>query len=144
MKNSIKNSMNPDILIELLTKRGFVLNEEKNVLEYASGSISNYTKITIHSPRNGFSIESDSYKKACFIEYESYSEPGYIECDWKRTESGSVAEDKLLDYLNSKSIRNVDEVREENLQRYLKMREKIKEQMKNIVEEYNEDYDLEY
>ena len=115
-------TMNAELLVELLGKRGFVLDANNN-LQYICGSISNYTKMLICQPRNMCSLaHGEEYVPACFIQYESSQEPGYIECDWKRTEEGYVAVDQLLKYLDEKGIRNSDEVRREREERWAKLR----------------------
>lgn len=98
-----KITMNPELLVELLS-RGFVLNDN-NDLEYSSGSISNYKKLKVCQPRMYCSLAAgEEYVPACFVQFESFSEPGYIECDWKKTEEGYVAEVHLLGYLDNKRI----------------------------------------
>ena len=116
-----KITMDTELLVELLGKRGFVL-DENNKLQYASGSISNYKKLTISQPIMHWSLATDSEAEACYIQFESFSEPGYIECDWKRTEEGYVATEKLLAYLDSKGIRNADEVKREREERWAKIK----------------------
>ena len=140
----MKKRMDSELLIELLTKRGFVLNEEKNRLEYGRGSISNYTKMTIYPPRKHYSLETDSEKDACLIQYESFSEPGYIECDWKRTEEGYVATDKLLDFLDQKQIKNIDKVKAEMEERRALLKAKRGELYVEQSSEQDFEEDLEY
>ena len=120
----MKTRMDSEILVELLTKRGFSLNEEKNTLEYASGSISNYTKLTIYPPRNHWSLVKDMEVYARFIEYETFSSPGSIETDWLMKQEGYVAVDNLLNFLDEKNIRNMDVVKKERESKLLVMREK--------------------
>ena len=101
MTNQI--TMTPELLVEL-TRRGFIMNEH-NCLVYERGSISNYISIKIYQPRPYCSlVANEEYVPACYIQYESFSEPGYLECDWKRTEEGYVAEANLLRYLDKKHI----------------------------------------
>lgn len=116
-----KLTMETELLVELLGKRGFVL-DESNRLQYMSGSIANYKKLTIGQPIMHWSLVTDSEIEACYVHYESFQEPGYIECDWKRTEEGYVAVEKLRDYLDSKGIRNSDEVKREREERWAKIR----------------------
>lgn len=114
-------TMNAELLVELLGKRGFVLYEN-NRLQYMSGSIANYAHLIIGQPTMCWSLITDSEVEACYVKFESYQEPGYIECDWKRTEEGYVAVDKLLTYLDEKGIRNSDEVKREREERLAKLK----------------------
>ena len=107
----MKITMDSVILEELLNNRGFVMNES-GTLEYGTGSISNYTTLKVHQPMMHCSLaRNEELVMACLVEFETYSSPGYIECDWKRTEEGYVAEDNLLAYLDSKGIYNREERR---------------------------------
>ena len=87
-----------------LLDRGFILNEKGN-FEYAMGSISNYKKLSISQPCEYFSLAKDAPVLACYVQYESFSEPGYLELDWHKTESGYVALSSLIDYINNKGIK---------------------------------------
>jgi hypothetical protein len=98
-----KITMETELLADLLN-RGFVL-EDNGSLVYASGSISNYKKLVIGQPRPHCSLaRGEEYVPACYVQFESFQEPGYIECDWKRTEEGFVAEENLLNYVRDKGI----------------------------------------
>ena len=116
-----KITMDSELLVELLGKRGFVL-DENNRLQYASGSISNYTKLTICQPIMHWSLRYDCEIEACFVRYETFQEPGYIECDWKRTEEGYVAVEELLAYLDEKGILNSDEVKRRREERWARLK----------------------
>jgi hypothetical protein len=106
-------TMPSELVVELLGKRGFSLDEH-NRFYYASGSISNYTKLTIYQPRPYCSLRHDEEDvPACYIEYETSQEPGYLECDWTHTSKGYVAVEDLLKFLDEKKIRNRDEVKRE-------------------------------
>lgn len=111
-----KITMSGELIAELLTRRGFVL-DENNRLQYMIGSIANYTHLIIGQPTMCWSLITDNEVEACYVKFESYQEPGYIECDWKRTEEGYVAVDNLLKYLDEKGIRNSDEVKREREER---------------------------
>lgn len=118
-------TMNPELLVELLGKRGFIL-DENNDLKYASGSISNYTTLRICQPRPYCSLaENEKYVPACFVQYETFSEPGYLECDWKHTSEGYVQERFLLKWLDEKGIRNRDEVKREREERRRELKARI-------------------
>lgn len=128
-----KITMDAELLVELLGKRGFVLDANNN-LQYICGSISNYTKMLICQPRNMCSLaHGEEYVPACFVQYESFQEPGYIECDWKRTEEGYVAVNNLLKYLNEKGIRNSDEVKREREER-MKRRQELRAKKQAIID----------
>lgn len=118
-------TMSQELLVELLGKRGFIL-DEKNDLLYMSGSIANYKKIRICQPRLYCSLAHDEeYVPACFIQYESFQEPGYLECDWKHTSEGYVAVENLLKFLDEKGIYNRDEVKREREERRARIRAKM-------------------
>lgn len=136
-------TMNPELLVELLGKRGFSL-DENNRLKYASGSISNYVTLTICQPSMHCSLaEGEKYVPACYVQYESFSEPGYIECDWKRTEEGYVQERFLLKYLDEKGIRNRDEVKREREERRAQLKARIAAKKAIVSAMYADDDDEE-
>jgi hypothetical protein len=111
-----KITMETELLADLLD-RGFVLDTNGR-LTYASGSISNYKKLVIGQPAPHCSLaENEEYIPACYVQYESFQEPGYIECDWKRTEEGFVAEKHLLDYVRDKGIMSASEIRQKREER---------------------------
>ena len=111
-----KITMETELLADLLD-RGFVLDTNGR-LTYAAGSISNYKKLVISQPVMHCSLaENEEYIPACYVQYESFQEPGYIECDWKRTEEGFVAEKHLLDYVRDKGIMSYDEIRQKREER---------------------------
>jgi hypothetical protein len=87
-----------------LLDRGFVKNE-KGGYDYAMGSIANYQKLFISAPSEQFSLAEDKYVLACYVQYESFSEAGYIEVDWHKKESGYVALNKLIDYVEAKGVK---------------------------------------
>lgn len=96
---------NPLLMQNMCNNRGFSYNGTEHTLTCSSGSVANYSKIIVHSPRSGqSSLEHGENIKACYTEYESFKECGIIECDWTRKECGSVAEVKLLDYLDRKGF----------------------------------------
>lgn len=100
-----KTTITSELLAEL-TRRGFIMNEH-NCLVYERDSISNYISIKIYQPRPYCSLAAnEEYVPTYYIQYESFSEPGYLECDWKwkRIEEGYVAEANLLRYLDEKHI----------------------------------------
>lgn len=123
MKNAI--TMPVDLTVELLGKRGFILDEH-NRFKYASGSISNYTKLTISQPGPYWSLVIDDEVPACYVEYETSQEPGYLECDWTHTSKGYVALENLLAWLDGKGIRNYDEVKREREERMAQLRAKAR------------------
>lgn len=134
-------TMRPELLVELLGKRGFILNE-KNELIYSSGSISNYTTLRVCQPRPHCSLaEGEKYVPACYVEYETFSEPGYIECDWKRREEGYVQERFLLKYLDEKGIRNRDEVKREREERRAQLKARIAAKKAIVNAMYADDED---
>ena len=87
-----------------LLDRGFIMND-KGGFDYAMGSISNYKKLSISAPTLQFSLAKDKDILACYVQYESFSSPGYIELDWHKQESGYVALSSLIDYVDSKGIK---------------------------------------
>ena len=87
-----------------LTDRGFIKNE-KGGYDYAIGSIANYKKLSISAPSEQFSLAEDKYVLSSYVQYESFSEAGYIEVDWHKKESGYVALNKLIDYVESKGVK---------------------------------------
>ena len=98
-------TMKSELLAELVNNRGFKPDGHGNLV-YERGSISNYVTLKIHTPRPYCSLAAnEEYVPACYVQYERYTEPGYLECDWKRTEEGYVAESNLLNYLDEKNIR---------------------------------------
>lgn len=104
-------TMQTNILEELINNRGFVM-KENGALEYGAGSISNYKLLKVFQPRMHCSLaKGEELVMACYVEYEDFSSPGYIECDWKHREEGYVAEENLLAYLDSKGIYNREERR---------------------------------
>lgn len=115
-------TMPTELVVELLGKRGFILDEH-NRFKYASGSISNYTKLTINQPHPYCSLRhNEEDVPACYIQYESSQEPGYLECDWTHTSKGYVAVEDLLKFLDEKGIRNRDEVKREREERMAQLR----------------------
>lgn len=115
-----KITMNGELVAELLGKRGFVL-DANNRFQYMSGSISSYKHMTIGQPTMCWSLITDNEVEACYVKFETYQEPGYIECDWRKTEEGYVAVDKLLAYLDEKGIRNRDEEKREREERWAQL-----------------------
>lgn len=87
-----------------LLDRGFIKNE-KGSYDYVIGSIANYKKIFISAPSEEFSLAEDKYVLACYVQFESFSEAGYIEVDWHKKESGYVALNKLIDYVDGKGVK---------------------------------------
>ena len=87
-----------------LIDRGFVKNE-RDGFDYAMGSIANYKKLSISAPREYFSLAEDKDVLACYVQFESFSEAGYIEVDWEKKENGYVALSRLIDYVDSKGIK---------------------------------------
>lgn len=87
-----------------LLDRGFIKNE-KGGYDYAIGSIANYKKFSISAPSEQFSLAEDKYVLACYVQYESFSEAGYIEVDWHKKESGYIALNRLIEYVDAKGIK---------------------------------------
>lgn len=87
-----------------LIDRGFIKNE-KGGYDYAVGSIANYKKLFISAPSKQFSLAEDKYVLACYVQYESFSEAGYIEVDWHKKESGYVTINRLIGYVEGKGIK---------------------------------------
>lgn len=115
-------TMPTELVVELLGKRGFILDEH-NRFKYVSGSISNYTKLTISQPHPYCSLRhNEEDVPACYIQYESSQESGYLECDWTHTSKGYVAVEDLLKFLDEKGIRNRDEVKREREERMAHLR----------------------
>lgn len=114
-------TMPPELVVELLGKRGFILDEH-NRFKYASGSISNYTKLIISQPHPYSSLRYEDDVPACYIQYETSQEPGYLECDWTHTSKGYVAVEDLLKFLDEKGIRNRDEEKRKFEERMAQLR----------------------
>ena len=68
-------------------------------------TFANYKKIFISAPSEQFSLAEDKYVLACYVQFESFSEAGYIEVDWHKKESGYVALSKLIDYVDAKGVK---------------------------------------
>lgn len=114
-------TMPAELVVELLGKRGFILDEH-NRFKYVSGSISSYTKLIISQPHPYWSLVIDDEVPACYVQYETSQEPGYLECDWTHTSKGYVAVEDLLKFLDEKGIRNYDEVKREREERMAQLR----------------------
>lgn len=98
-------TMDSELLAELVEKRGFKLTES-GTLTYMSGSISNYVELKVHQPRMHCSLEKDEENVlACYIEYERFQEPGYLEVDSHDIHRGYVAVEHLREYLDKKGIK---------------------------------------
>lgn len=104
-------SINGAIMVDLF-ERGFCVSEDGRRLEFAEGSISNYTKCTIYAPRMMWSLEKEGNTLACDLIFERFSESGQIEVDGHTTIEKAVAVNRLCEWLEAHGIRNRREMRE--------------------------------
>lgn len=92
--------------IARLEEGGFHLAKNQNIFhkyEYASGSIANYTKISLGAFRNVEDPLGNPHT-ACYVTYERYRESGEDLCDFAISEKRYVRLDELAKFLESKGI----------------------------------------
>lgn len=99
-------TMDAKVLKDLL-EYGFTLKEDGS-LEYASGSTANYKKAKVWQPRLRTSCATDKGVMASYVEYERFSENGYVECDWHVRKAGYVPQEKILDFVKTGTVRMED------------------------------------
>ena len=120
-------------VLEQMLDRGFVL--ENGELKYARGSIANYTKVRVCAPYNQTSLaEGEKDIPACYIEYEDFSEPGYLEIDHHTIKKFSVAEKNLVAWAEEKHLGESTAEREERKKYWeeLRRRRNVRIQQKDV------------
>ncbi len=94
-----------EIIEKLKASYGFEENARGDLF-YGTGSIANYVKITLYKPRMMYSVETDSPAMAFAIDYEDFSEPGYLEIDHKTSIQCNVKVENIFAWLEKKGIRS--------------------------------------
>ncbi len=82
-------------ILEQMLDKGYHLEDGNLVKE--CGSISNYVKVKIYKPYMMYSLIEDKEILGCFVEYEEFSEPGYLEMDHLTKRQFNVPMSRLVE-----------------------------------------------
>ena len=91
-EKELENTINSDLR---LIEAGFTFDGESSTLYYAFGSIANYIKMWVYSPRKMTSVATGKDVLAYPVKIEKFAEAGYLETDFSTIKECNIVVGKL-------------------------------------------------